>query len=390
VQDVVAEGAGRAIVGRHGEILEVSRDDLPQPSPLLGDGPVHALAQTFFDLSRFRPHAVGSGLPFEQEAALARFAANEGEAEEVEGLRFAEAASLSVGRREAAKLDQARLVRMQRQREFPKPLAHRVPEAPGVALVLKTDDEVVGISHDDHVARGLALSPALGPEVEDVVQVNVGQQRRDHRPLPRPSVARRHDSVFHDARLQPFLDQAEDALVADPMSDETGEPILVHRVEELLDVGVEYPVHLPRVDPHHERVQRVMRAAPWSESVAESEEILLVDRVQRRRRRPLDDLVLQSGDRERALASIRFGNIDPPAGRRPIRSPMNPRVQVFELAPEAQLVVLPRQSVDARGGVLLQFEERRFERGDVDVVQKRGELLLLLFLCRFPYAIQAV
>ena len=66
---------------------------------------------------------------------------------------------------------------MQRQRELLQPLAHRVEEATGVGLVLEADDDVVGIAHDDHVARGLAPSPALGPEVEGVVQVDVGQQR---------------------------------------------------------------------------------------------------------------------------------------------------------------------------------------------------------------------
>ncbi len=36
---------------------------------------------------------------------------------------------------------------------------------------------VVGITHDDHVARGLAPSPAHGTEVEDVVQVDIEKQR---------------------------------------------------------------------------------------------------------------------------------------------------------------------------------------------------------------------
>jgi hypothetical protein len=37
----------------------------------------------------------------------------------------------------------------------------------------------VGIAHDDHVARGLVPSPAVGPQIESVVQVDVGEQRRD-------------------------------------------------------------------------------------------------------------------------------------------------------------------------------------------------------------------
>ncbi len=79
-------------------------------------------------------------------------------------------------RRKAAKLDQAGLVRVERQRELLEPLAHIVPEAPGVSLVLEADDNVISIAHEDHVARGLVPSPALGPEVEHVMQVDVGEQ----------------------------------------------------------------------------------------------------------------------------------------------------------------------------------------------------------------------
>ena len=82
-------------------------------------------------------------------------------------------------RRSAAKRPNSmiRLLGMQRQRKFPQPLTHLIQEAPGVALVLEPDDEIVGITHDDHIAGGLAPSPAHGPEVEGIVQVDVGKQR---------------------------------------------------------------------------------------------------------------------------------------------------------------------------------------------------------------------
>src|SRR5260370_25794070 len=69
---------------------------------------------------------------------------------------------------------------------------------------------------------------------------------------------------------------------------------------------------------------------------------------------------------------------------------MNPRMQVFELAPEVRFVGLPRQSVHAGRSLLLQIEERLFEQIDGDVVQERGEPLLLPFLCRLTYAVQTV
>src|SRR6516164_1986461 len=110
--------------------------------------------------------------------------------------------------------------------------------------MLEPDDEVVGVAHEDHVARDLTPSPAQGPEIECVVQIDVGEQRRDYRALPRPSVTDRHHPVFHDARLQPFLDQADDAPVADPMLQEADQPFLVDLIEERSDVGVQYEAHL--------------------------------------------------------------------------------------------------------------------------------------------------
>src|SRR5205823_4135770 len=35
--------------------------------------------------------------------------------------------------------------------------------------------------HDDHVAPGLLPSPALSPKVEAVMQVDIGEDRRNHR-----------------------------------------------------------------------------------------------------------------------------------------------------------------------------------------------------------------
>jgi len=44
-------------------------------------------------------------------------------------------------------------------------------------VVLEADHDVVRITHDHHVAGSLAPSPARCPEIEDVVQVDVGQKR---------------------------------------------------------------------------------------------------------------------------------------------------------------------------------------------------------------------
>ena len=159
--------------------------------------------------------------------------------------------------------------------------------------MLETDNEVVGIAHDDHVARGLAPSPALGPKIKDVVQVDVGKQRRDHRALPRPPLTDRHDPFFQDAHLEPFLDQADNASVADPMFQEANQPLLADFVEERSEVSVlsssfTFVLSIPTTSASSASCVSRKGRKP----VREPEEVFLVDRIEHRNRRPLDDLVL--------------------------------------------------------------------------------------------------
>jgi hypothetical protein len=109
---LVAELHERVAVGRHGVVSEVSGDHLLEPFSLLGNRLVHALSQFLFDRLELCPHAVAPGLPFDQEATPAGFAADEGEAQEVEGLRLCEPAAFAAVRRVASELDQPGLLRM--------------------------------------------------------------------------------------------------------------------------------------------------------------------------------------------------------------------------------------------------------------------------------------
>ncbi len=46
---------------RHGVIVEVAADNLPQPLALFGNRLVHAPSHLLLDLLQLRPHAVGAG-----------------------------------------------------------------------------------------------------------------------------------------------------------------------------------------------------------------------------------------------------------------------------------------------------------------------------------------
>ncbi len=158
-------------------IVEVATDDIVQPLALIGNWLVHAPPHFRLNHLEFCSHAVRSGSPFNLELARASFPADEGEAQEVEGFRFAEPAPLTTLCRKTSELDQPGLLGMQRQRKPSQPLTHLFQKEPGIDMVLEADDKVIGIAHDNHVAGGQALSPAHGPEVKGVVQVDVGEQR---------------------------------------------------------------------------------------------------------------------------------------------------------------------------------------------------------------------
>jgi hypothetical protein len=42
--------------------------------------------------------------------------------------------------------------------------------------MLKTNDRVVGVSHHDHRASRMASSPLPGPQIVDVMKIDVRQQ----------------------------------------------------------------------------------------------------------------------------------------------------------------------------------------------------------------------
>jgi len=66
---------------------------------------------------------------------------------------------------------------------------------------------------------------------------------------PRSPVTDRHDPVFENARLEPFLDQADHARVIDPVLQKTDQPFLADRVEKAPKIRIENMVPFLRVIP---------------------------------------------------------------------------------------------------------------------------------------------
>ncbi len=99
------------------------------------------------------------------------------EAKEIKRLGSTQTSRPSTRGRIAAELDQACLVRVQLQRKPRKPLTKFSQEPLRIIFLLEPDNEVVGEPHDDHITARVPAPPPVGPQVEDIVQVDVGEQR---------------------------------------------------------------------------------------------------------------------------------------------------------------------------------------------------------------------
>lgn len=148
---------------------------------------MHPPLQLFLDSLQLGTHPVSASLPFKLECASSGAPTDVGKSEKVERLRFAKTSFGSMFNRIAAKLNQPGLVRMQRQCKLLQPLSHIREKASGIDLMLKTDNTIVGIAHNDDVTLSMVASPPVCPEVEDVMEIDVGQQGRYNPPCGVPT-----------------------------------------------------------------------------------------------------------------------------------------------------------------------------------------------------------
>src|SRR5262245_26461037 len=110
------------------------------------------------------PVSLGHRFPPEHEARAAPTGhAKMREPEEIKRLRLAETPSMSIRNCGSAKLDEPRLVRVKGEPEACEPRLEIGKELLCLVLMLKTDDGVVGLAHDNNVASVASLPPLVGP-----------------------------------------------------------------------------------------------------------------------------------------------------------------------------------------------------------------------------------
>jgi len=75
--------------------------------------------------------------------------------------------------RVATEADQSGLIRVQCQFERAHSFVQVLQKGLCLVLVLKTNDRIIGKTHDDHVAGRFGLAPSVDPQIVHVVQVDV-------------------------------------------------------------------------------------------------------------------------------------------------------------------------------------------------------------------------
>jgi hypothetical protein len=137
---------------------------------------VHAPSQSQLHGLERRSQPLLGRVPQHQKLSLVSSPTLVGEAEEGESLRLPCPASLPGLGGEPAELDEPRLFGMQFQVESPESIPKIRMKPYGIGLVLEANNEVISIPDDDHVAPSMSLPPLIGPQVEDVVQVDIRQE----------------------------------------------------------------------------------------------------------------------------------------------------------------------------------------------------------------------
>jgi len=371
VPDDLRPETGNAVqIAGDSMVVHVALHHAAEPVSQRAAAVMHMTAQMLFDSLEFGPQPLGNSLPSHSEAiSLASPPTDVGEPQEVEGLRLALPTPLPMEGGTAAELDQACFIRVEGETEACETLLKVLQEAFSVTAMLEPKNEIVSIAHDDHIASSMTTSPLLCPQVQDIVEIHIGKQRRDHRSLWRTHRGLGPGAILGHSGPEPLTDQAEYPGVSDSVLEESQQPFMVDGVEKAPDVCVEHPVHFLAGQTYTEPIQPVVRAAAGSEPVGKSEEVRFVDGVENRHQGVLDDLVLKSGNAQRSLAPIRLGDVGPLGGLCTVTPAMNSLMQVVQPLLQPFLVPTPCDPVDPGGRLPLKGVEAIPELFDVHVME---------------------
>ena len=193
--------------------------------------------------------------------------------------------------------------------------------------------EIVGIPHQARIGElGGAVRPVEG--AVEVVEIDVGQERRDHptlrRSLPRAREARPPGLVFlHHRAPQPQPNEPQHRAVDNAPLELLHQPVVVNGVEVARQVRVVHRRPTGRQRRLH-MVERLVRVPPRTEPEGAPLEVRFEDRFDHQEHRHLGDAVSDGRNAPRAEPPIGFRDVDTANRLRAIRPRPQGRLQVGE------------------------------------------------------------
>ena len=184
------------------------------------------------------------------------------------------------------------------------------------------------------------------------MQEDVGQHGTEVAALRCPLICSYPLARFHVTGFKKTPDEQQQAAVFDTNLKELHHPLVRDAIEEAFDVGFDNVIDRFEHDRIVESLERLMAAPLRSETIRKVHEVGLIDGLQNPGNRFLDDLVLQSGQTQRATLAVSLGDVHPFGGQRLILLSLKSRHQVREILVEVLTPLMPAYSVDATGLLL--------------------------------------
>src|SRR6266404_5050222 len=211
----------RRSVHGHPVISVVTPHHRLQPLAQFGNGFVHAPLKLGFHLIQLRLQPFPYRLPQHRKPSIAPLLyANMRKSEEVERLRLPFSTPLPLVDRIWTELQQSRFLGMQLQVELLHSFRKFRPKLIGICFAVESNHNVIGKTHDDHIAVCALLSSCLDPQIEYVMKIDVCQKRRGTSALGRPFLRPYSLPILQHAGVQPFLDEPHNAPICDPVRSE--------------------------------------------------------------------------------------------------------------------------------------------------------------------------
>src|SRR5258708_14326738 len=133
-----------------------------------------------------------------------------------------------------------------------------------------------------------------------------------------------------------------------------------------------------------------MRAATGPEPIRKALKVDLIDLVEDRHHRLLDDFVLQRRDAQRTLPPVSLRYKDSSRGFCPIRSTVHPIVQIDKSILQSSFILFPPHAIDTRRSLTLECVEAVAEQFDAHMVEQSAEPFLFPFPCCSSHTVQAL